>query len=225
MERLRHLASPLLGGVRAAAGTGPHGTTSFAREDPEGSVNGLLSTQLQTDAHGTLTPASVAALESGRSIAAQQQDYHSAAALDEFLKVLGPATPDRPLEAYAPAELEAQAKCFETHGFVIIPGMVDGTQLQQLQVHTEYYYPALFFGRTAGLTMMGENSWLQAAWLRLEATAHENWSASGAPERLAQDYGRSFGAQTFGLPFLSRDPGPWLALGPRVIQTLLSIVH
>ena len=46
-------------------------------------------------------------------------------ALDDYLRVLGPSTPDRPLSTYAPTELEEQVECFEAHGFVVIPNMVE----------------------------------------------------------------------------------------------------
>jgi hypothetical protein len=179
MERLRRLAGAPLLSASAASGS------AFTAEDPEGSVAGWLREPLQADGEtGALTPASVATLEAARTAAAAQRDHRSAAALDDFLRVLGPAAAEHPLDYYAPRGLEEQVRCFEEHGFCIIPEMVSGSSLERLQ----------------------------AAWLRLEAAAHEQWAASGAPERVATDYANNFNSQTFGVPFLSQEPGLMLEL-------------
>jgi hypothetical protein len=200
MERLRRLVGAPLGassqGVAAVSAAATDTTTAFALEDPEGCVSGWLREKLQVDGEGHLTAASVTALTTARHEAAEQRDYRSAAALDDFLRVLGPSE-DHPLEYYAPQGLEEQVKCFEEHGFVVLPNMVSGSMLEQLQ----------------------------EAWLRLETVAHEQWAASGAPERLASDYKNSFNSQTFGVPFASQEPELMLELldHPRALPLLARV--
>jgi hypothetical protein len=200
MERLRRLAgAPLGASSRGAAGASAAATdtTAFALEDPEGCVSGWLREKLRLDGDGHMAAASVAALTSARREAAEQRDYRSAAALDDFLRVLGPSAEDHPLEYYAPQGLEEQVKCFEEHGFVVLPNMVRGSMLERLQ----------------------------EAWLRLETVAHEQWAASGAPERLASDYKNSFNSQTFGVPFASQEPELMLELldHPRALPLLARV--
>ena len=158
---------------------------------------GRLREKLQVDSAGRLTAASVVALESARLEAAEQHDYRSAAALDDFLRVLGPSVVERPLEYYTPQGLEEHVQCVEEHGFVVLPQMVTGSKLEQLQ----------------------------QTWLRLEAVAYEKWASSGAPEQVASDYKHSFNSQTFGVPFLSQEPALMLDLldHPRALPLLARV--
>jgi hypothetical protein len=101
-----------------------------------------LPRQLEQDDSGALLPADVAMLERLEAQAVARREYRLAAHLRDMLTALVPhqqafgrasGLPRRTLEDFAPPDGDPAIalRCFRTHGFVVLHGLLHGAALQR----------------------------------------------------------------------------------------------